>query len=165
MGSSGKAVPRMRSLILVLLGFLLLGSNSSVFAQGDEDGDSDDDGVLDTADEDDDNDGVEDAGDTDDDGDNISDEEEDDNDGFANSDDPDDDGDGIMDAAEDDEDGLHDDVDQDDDNDGLLIQRIMMMMVTISLIMRKMRMGMVYLMKMTKTMMETVLWTRTNFNL
>merc|ERR1711890_197216 len=108
MGSSGKAVPRMRSLILVLLGFLLLGSNSSVFAQGDEDGDSDDDGVLDTADEDDDNDGVEDAGDTDDDGDNISDEEEDDEDA--------------------DDDGLHDDVDQDDDNDGLLIQRIMMMM-------------------------------------
>merc|ERR1711915_233453 len=83
---SPKAHFSMGSLSFLFLGLLLLASGNSVFANAEDDGDTDDDGVLDSADEDDDNDGIEDAGDTDDDGDNVPDEEEDtDGDGMSNS--------------------------------------------------------------------------------
>merc|ERR1711955_76946 len=78
------AVPRMKSLVLILCLFLACGPLVSGLFWGDAD--SDGDGVNDTNDDDD-----------DDDGDGIADEDEDhDGDGVSNDDDEDDDGDGVL---------------------------------------------------------------------
>merc|ERR1712133_344068 len=83
------AVPRMKSLVLILCLFLACGPLVSGLFWGDAD--SDGDGVNDANDDDDDNDGLLDVED-DDDGDGIADEDEDhDGDGVSNDDDEDDD--------------------------------------------------------------------------
>merc|ERR1712002_1370196 len=109
------AVPRMKSLVLLLCLFLACGPLVSGLFWGDAD--SDGDGVNDANDDDDDNDGLLDVEDDDDDGDGIADEDEDhDGDGVSN-----DDGDGVLDGDEDDDaDGVENDEDPDDDGDGVL---------------------------------------------
>merc|ERR1712033_139416 len=87
------AVPRMKSLVLILCLFLACGPLVSGLFWGDAD--SDGDGVNDANDDDDDNDGLLDVEDDDDDGDGIAD--DDDADGVENDEDPDDDGDGVLD--------------------------------------------------------------------
>merc|ERR1712243_174102 len=88
------AVPRMKSLVLILCLFLACGPLVSGLFWGDAD--SDGDGI---ADEDEDHDG----------------------DGVSNDDDEDDDGDGVLDVDEDDDaDGVENDEDPDDDGDGVL---------------------------------------------
>merc|ERR1711955_45795 len=100
------AVPRMKSLVLILCLFLACGPLVSGLFWGDAD--SDGDGVNDANDDDDDNDGLLDV-------------EDDDGDGVSNDDDEDDDGDGVLDGDEDDDaDGVENDEDPDDDGDGVL---------------------------------------------
>merc|ERR1712002_948775 len=90
------AVPRMKSLVLILCLFLACGPLVSGLFWGDAD--SDGDGVNDADDEDHDGDGVSNDDDEDDDGDGVLDgDEDDDADGVENDEDPDDDGDGVLD--------------------------------------------------------------------
>merc|ERR1712243_497495 len=91
------AVPRMKSLVLILCLFLACGPLVSGLFWGDAD--SDGDGVNDANDDDEDHDG----------------------DGVSNDDDEDDDGDGVLDGDEDDDaDGVENHEDPDDDGDGVL---------------------------------------------
>merc|ERR1712002_545373 len=98
------AVPRMKSLVLILCLFLACGPLVSGLFWGDAD--SDGDGVNDANDDDDDNDGLLDV--------EADDDDDHDGDGVSNDDDEDDDGDGVLDGDED------DDEDPDDDGDGVL---------------------------------------------
>merc|ERR1711878_4827 len=98
-------IVRMKSVAVLMFGFLLLTGALLVSAGWWGDNDSDNDGIVDSADDDDDNDGIPDH---EDEGDGILDLDEDyDNDGVINRLDLDDDNDGIL-----------DDEDPDDNGDG-----------------------------------------------